>query len=263
MAALRLAAIYRYPLKSAAGLACEHASLDDFGIAGDRRWLLVDPSGAFLSQRGLPALALLRAVERGDGLSLAFGGERLTVSRPGAVARTVTVWGDRVTALDAGDAAARWLQARLATPCRLVHMPDDCRRPVDPAYAPPGRSVSFADGFPLLLLTQASLDGLNARLPAPVPMDRFRPNLVIDGAAPHAEDGWRRLRIGTVTVDLVKPCARCAIPSIDQATAARDPHINRVLASYRRRDGAVLFGQNGLHDGPGTLAVGDPVTVLA
>ena len=119
------------------------------------------------------------------------------------------------------------------------------------------------NGFPLLLLTQASLDGLNARLPAPVPMDRFRPNLVIDGAAPHAEDGWRRLRIGAVTVDLVKPCSRCVIPSIDQATAGRDPHINRVLAGYRRRDGAVLFGQNGLHDGPGSLAVGDPVTVLA
>jgi uncharacterized protein YcbX len=265
MAALRLAAIYRYPLKSAAGLACEQATLDDFGIAGDRRWLLVDPAGDFLSQRRLPALALLQAEARGDGLALAFGGEQLAVPGPaaGAAARAVTVWGDRVTALDAGDAAADWLGVRLGTACRLVHMPDDCRRPVDPAYAPAGRRVSFADGFPLLLLTQASLDGLNARLPAPVPMDRFRPNLVIDGAAPHAEDGWRRLRIGAVTVDLVKPCSRCAIPAIDQATAARDPHINRVLAGYRRRDGAVLFGQNGLHDGPGTLAVGDPVTVLA
>ena len=265
MAGLRLAGIYRYPLKSAAGLACERAALDDFGVAGDRRWLLVDLAGEFLSQRGLPALALLQAVEQGDGLSLAFGGEQLAVPgpAPGAPTRTVTVWGDRVAALDAGDAAAGWLGERLGTPCRLVYMPADCRRPVDPAYAPAGRRVSFADGFPLLVLTQASLDGLNARLPVSVPMDRFRPNLVIDGAEAHAEDGWRRLRIGAVTIDLVKPCARCVIPSIDQATAARDPHVNRVLAGYRRRDGAVLFGQNGLHDGPGTLAVGDPVTVLA
>ncbi|MEQ8265125.1 MOSC N-terminal beta barrel domain-containing protein [Pseudohaliea sp.] len=265
MAALRLAAIYRYPLKSAAGLSCAQATVDHFGVAGDRRWLLVDPAGDFLSQRRLPALALLQAEERDDGLVLAFGGAQLAVPGPaaGAPARAVTVWGDRVMALDAGEAAADWLGERLGTACRLVYMPDDCRRPVDPAYAPAGRRVNFADGFPLLLLTQASLDGLNARLPTPVPMDRFRPNLVIDGAAPHAEDGWRRLRIGAVTVDLVKPCSRCAIPSIDQATAARDPHINRVLAGYRRRDGAVLFGQNGLHDGPGTLAVGDPVTVLA
>lgn len=263
-AALHLAAIYRYPLKSAAGEPCERATLDRFGVAGDRRWLLVDPAGEFLSQRRLPALALLRALAAGDALRLEFAGEVMDVARPGISAprRPVTVWGDRVDAADAGDAPAAWLGERLATTCRLVHMPDDCRRAVDPAHAPAQATVSFADGFPLLVLTQASLDSLNARLPAPVPMDRFRPNLVVAGAAPHAEDGWRQLRIGGNLLTLVKPCARCVIPSIDQATAARDPHINRVLASYRRRDGEVFFGQNAIHDGAGTLAVGDRVAVL-
>jgi len=261
---LHLAALYRYPLKSAAGLPCEQVTLDRFGIAGDRRWLLVDPAGTFLSQRRLPALALLRAAEAGGALRLEVAGEALPVARPGSAAprRPVTVWGDRVDAADAGDAPAAWLGERLGTACRLVYMPDDCRRPVDPAYAAPGTTVSFADGFPLLVLSQASLDGLNARLPAPVPMDRFRPNLVIAGAAPHAEDHWRQLRIGGSLLTLVKPCARCAIPAIDQATAVRDPHINRVLASYRRRDGQVFFGQNAIHDGPGMLTVGDAVTVL-
>lgn len=264
MAAPQLAAIYRYPLKSAAGVACDRATLDRFGLAGDRRWLLVDPAGDFLSQRRLPALVLLRAGEKGSELALAYARASLSVPRPGADAprRTVTVWGDRVSAADAGDAPAAWLSRQLGTPCRLVYMPDDCRRPVDPAYAPADTAVSFADGFPLLLLTQGSLDELNARLPSPVPMDRFRPNLVIEGTDPHAEDRWRRVRIGDVTLELVKPCARCVIPSIDQATGARDPHINRVLASYRRRGGEILFGQNVIHDGPGELVAGNVLEVL-
>jgi uncharacterized protein YcbX len=172
----------------------------------------------------------------------------------------VRVWADEVEAVDAGAAAARWFTALLGQTCRLVYLPDDGERTADAAYAPGGASVSFADGFPLLLLSSASLADLNARLPAPVPMNRFRPNLVVDGCAPFAEDHWRGLRIGAAAFTVAKPCARCVVPAIDQASGERDPHINRVLAGYRRFDGQILFGQNLLHSHPANIAVGDPVT---
>jgi len=133
---------------------------------------------------------------------------------------------------------------------------------VDPGYAPPGQLVAFADGFPLLVVGQASLDLLNGRLEAPVPMDRFRPNLVIAGAAPHAEDDWRRLRIGTTEIELVKACSRCVIPSIDQSTGGRDSQINRVLADYRRCAGVIYFGMNALAPAGARFEVGDAVTVI-
>jgi uncharacterized protein YcbX len=142
-------------------------------------------------------------------------------------------------------------------------MPDDARRRVQPLYARRGETVSFADGFPLLLISQASLDDLNARLDQPVPMNRFRPNLVVSGCEAFDEDRWQRIRIGTLEFDVAKPCSRCVMPSIDQATAQRDPQINRVLASYRRRDGQVYFGQNLLYPEYGSLAVGDTLEVLA
>ncbi|HQN40865.1 MAG TPA: MOSC domain-containing protein, partial [Pseudomonadales bacterium] len=141
-------------------------------------------------------------------------------------------------------------------------LPDSSRRPVDPRYATASDQVSFADGFPLLLIGAASLDELNSRLDQPVSMRRFRPNLVVSGGAAFAEDGWRRLRIGTITFRVAKPCARCAIPGIDPDSGQTTAEPLRTLARFRRRDGVIYFGQNLLHDGPGTLTVGDPVELL-
>jgi uncharacterized protein YcbX len=141
-------------------------------------------------------------------------------------------------------------------------MPDDAVRLVDGLYARDGETVSFADGFPILLISSASLDDLNSRLPSPVPMNRFRPNLVVSDCAPFAEDNWKRIRIGEMTFEVVKPCSRCAVPSIVQETAERDPHINRVLAGYRRFDGKIYFGQNLLYPQGGELRIGDKVEVL-
>jgi uncharacterized protein YcbX len=142
-------------------------------------------------------------------------------------------------------------------------MPDDVVRPIDPRFATGGDRVSFTDGFPLLLITQASLDGLNARLERPLPMNRFRPNLVISGATPHAEDGWQRVRIGEIEFAVVKPCARCVTTTIDQntATAGREPL--RTLATYRKVGSNVMFGQNVIHLGQGRISVGDAVHVTA
>lgn len=161
-----------------------------------------------------------------------------------------------------GPAADAALSGFLDRDCRLVYMPEDTRRPVDTRYARQGETVSFADGFPLLLVSQASLDDLNSRLPEPVPMNRFRPNLVVSGCGPFAEDDWRRLRIGELELEVAKPCSRCVMPSIVQETAGRDGTINRVLASFRRRDGVICFGQNLLYRHSGRLRVGDPVEII-
>jgi uncharacterized protein YcbX len=174
----------------------------------------------------------------------------------------VRVWEDECEAVAPDPAADAWLSDFLGQPCRLVRMPDDIRRPVDASYGAPTDQVGFADGFPLLLISQASLDHLNARLATPLPMVRFRPNLVVAGTAPHEEDSWRRIRIGDCTLRVAKPCSRCIIPTIDPTTAQRSSEPLRTLMGYRRRDNKIFFGQNLLHDGPAELAEGMRVEVL-
>jgi len=261
-----LSGIHIYPVKSCAGLELESVFLDRFGPSGDRRWMLVDNAGRFLSQRQLPRMALIEVeLQPGGGLRLALGDDRCPVSQPGdnAPSAEVVVWGDTVPAKDAGDAVAAWLSSVLACPCRLVFMPSCTRRRVDRQYAQHNETVGFADGFPLLLISQGSLSALNERLPRPVPMNRFRPNLVVTGCEPFAEDGWNRVRIGAVEMEVAKPCSRCVIPSIDQATAQRDRTISRALAQFRRVNGQVLFGQNLLYTDCAELKRGDQVEVLA
>lgn len=270
-APISLTALHVYPLKGARGLAPGAARAERRGFAGDRRWMIVDEAGTFVSQRTRPALARLAPERRDDAFVLRAPGQAELVvplaagGRPlDAAPCPVTIWRDTVDALDAGEAAAAWLAARLGEPCRLVFMPDETERPVDPAFAAPADRVGFADAFPYLLASEASLADLNARLPRPLPMDRFRPNLVIAGAAPYAEDGWRRVRIGTVAFRVAKPCARCAVTTVDQATGiASGPEPLRALAAYRRGAEGVLFGMNLIPDGEGELRRGDPVEPLA
>lgn len=261
---MQLSEINVYPVKSCGGISLTAVAIDRFGPAGDRRWMVVGEGGRFMSQRETPAMALIQVAQTGSGIRLAQGDSSIDIKEPGASARVrqVRIWEDRVAARDAGDEAAAWVSAYLGAVCRLVFMPEETVRRVDGAWASAGETVGFADGFPLLLISRASLDDLNARLPEPVPMNRFRPNLVVTGCEPFAEDGWRRIRIGTMTFDVAKPCARCVVPSIVQETAGRDPHINRTLAGFRRRDGQIFFGQNLLYQNPGSLAVGNPVQVL-
>jgi uncharacterized protein YcbX len=272
-AGLRIRDLYIYPLKSAAGIRLESAALDVFGLAGDRRWMVIDDKGKFLSQRELPRLALLRVEAQTPALILAAPGmERLVVPIPEPTARiAVTIWDDACEALDAGDEAAEWLRTCLQVACRLVYASDDMMRGVDPRYAHGDERVAFSDGFPLLLIGQGSLDDLNARLTAAgraaAPMNRFRPNVVIEGAPAFAEDQWRRLAIEVsgapaIHLDIVKPCPRCSIVPVDQDTGVRGTEPLTTLASYRRRDGKVFFGQNVLHRDRGVLRVGAPVVLL-
>jgi uncharacterized protein YcbX len=174
----------------------------------------------------------------------------------------VVVWRDTVAACDAGDVAAHWLSDFLQAPCRLHYLPSDTVRAVNPAYGRSDDEVGFADGYPVLLITEASLQAFNTELPAPIGSERFRPNIVITGNVPYAEDQWRRLRIGAVEFEVAKPCARCVIPSLDPTTAERQPVVSKALARTRRRGDAVYFGQNLIHRGLGTIRIGDAVEVL-
>ncbi len=269
---MMLDAITIYPVKSMRGVAVQEAVVEPWGLAGDRRWMVVDGNGRYLTQRELPGMARIAAAPAEDGgvmLSASgVGAGELRVPMPEAGGPTVevVVWSDRVWAQPAGRDADAWLSDALGRACRLVHMGDPAAaRPVDPAYGQPTDRVSFADGFPLLGVNGASLDALNTRLAQPVPIARFRPNLVMSGAAPWAEDRWQRLRVGAaggVAFRAVKLCARCVIVATDQETGARarDREPLRTLASFRRDDrGRILFGQNLVSDGTGRVAVGDRV----
>ncbi len=264
MTKFTLSEINIYPVKSFAGLTLERVQLDRFGPVGDRRWMLVDKCGVAITQRDQPRLALMQTTLGANGLGLQFENDQIELLIPagGAEKCRVRVWNDEVSALDGGDEVATWLAARLDVDCRLVYIPDDSNRPVDSNYANAGETVGFADAFPLLLISQASLDDLNTRLEKPVPMNRFRPNLVVSGCEPFAEDNWKRIRVGEVEFDVAQPCDRCVVPSIDQASGQRDKNINRVLASFRRRDGKIYFGQNLLYRGMGILRLSSAVEVL-
>lgn len=254
--------IYVYPLKSAAGIALEQARVTRRGLAGDRRWMVVDEEGVFITQRTHPTLALVSAREADGTLRLAAPSmPPLAVAAPATLCeRPVEVWEGRVPAADAGDEAARWLERYLGRPCRLVYQPDAVRRPVDAEYAVHADDhVSFADGYPLLLAAEASLADLNARLQQPVPMNRFRPNLVVAGTAPFEEDGWSGLTIGGMRFHVVKPCARCTIITIDQATGEPGKEPLRTLSRYRKEGSKVLFGQNLIPESEGVIRVGDVV----
>ncbi|MDJ0342874.1 MOSC domain-containing protein [Streptomyces sp. H10-C2] len=268
-----LSALHIYPVKSLRGLTPEVADVEPWGLAGDRRWMLVDADGRVVTQRQQPRLALVTAEPSGGG-SLRFTAPgrqalRVAVPRPGTT-EPVLIFKDKVEAVHADTAADSWFSDYLGARSRLMHMDDpSVRRPVNPEYSIPGDTVTFADGYPLLVTTTASLDALNSHIArgdhsseGPVPMNRFRPNAVVDGTEAWAEDGWRRIRIGEVSFRVARSCARCAVPTTNQETAERGREPLRSLARHHRIDGATIFGQNLIPEHPGTLRVGDPLTIL-
>jgi hypothetical protein len=249
-----------YPIKSCAGIAVRSATVLESGLSAlgvhDREWMLVTEDGQFLTQREHPRMALIRPLPDGGQLHVrAPGMDELTLPLAWdetATRRSVTIWDDTVDAADCGDAAAAWFSAALGTPCRLVRFHRDVVRPTSTKWTNGVASQTrFADGYPLLLIGQASLDDLNARLVAAgrqaLQMDRFRPNLVVDGLNACEEDFLATLTVGGVEIRPVKPCARCPIPSIDQATGVPGPDPLDILQTYRanpRMEGAVCFGMN-------------------
>ncbi|SDJ38555.1 MOSC domain-containing protein [Streptomyces indicus] len=267
-----LHSIHVHPLKAARGFAPSEAVVEPWGLAGDRRWLLVDAAGRLITQRGQARLALVEPELLPDGVRFrAPGRDPLTVAvpEPGATV-TVGVWQDDIEAVEAAAEAHAWFSAYLGTEARLVHLDEPAvRRPIDPEFARPGETVSFADGYPLLLATTASLDALNSLIAqgdhpdeGPLPMNRFRPNVVIEGTEPWAEDDFKRVAIGEAVFRVAKPCGRCVVTTTDQLTATRGKEPLRTLARHRRFGSELVFGQNLIPETTGTIRVGDPFEIL-
>jgi uncharacterized protein len=273
---MHLSGLFVYPVKSLRGCAVTGAEVDPLGLVGDRRFMVVDENNQMLTQRALPRMALITTGLGPANLKLAADGAgSISVPRasdPSAALRHVAVWkSDGLLAEDCGDAPAAWLSDFLGLKCRLVRSGAKFLRPVlKPNVASSGDLVGFADAFPFLIIAEASLAELNDRLAAQgedaVPMNRFRPNLVVSGCEAFAEDNWPRLRIGEITFHAGGPCSRCIMTTTDQLTGQRGKEPLRTLATYRR-DAAepsdVNFGQNLIHETKtGTLRIGDPVELM-
>ncbi|MDX3538243.1 MOSC domain-containing protein [Streptomyces sp. MB09-01] len=273
MSKMHVQALHVHPVKSVAGTAPEEAAVEPWGLSGDRRWALVDTGGTVITQRRHPQLALAAARPMAGG--------RIAVTAPGMAELVVEVpepgplepvvlFGKKVETVVAASAAADWFSAYLREPVRLIHLDDpSVRRPVDPDYALPGEMVSLADGYPLLITTLASLDALNSLIAqgdhpeeGPLPMNRFRPNVVVSGAEAWAEDGWRRIAIGDAVFRGARECGRCVVTTTDQATAERGREPLKTLGKHRRIGKSLAFGRLLVPVRLGTVRVGDEVRVL-
>jgi uncharacterized protein YcbX len=255
-----VASLFIYPIKSTAALKLTSTTVERRGLAFDRRWMVVNTSGRFLTQREQPKLALVRTKLEGGRLhvdapgmpALAFG-----LTDENGPRRDVQVWRSRVHAASMGTEASTWFSDFLGVNCELVRLPETERRATNPTYSRDGDEVSFADGYPVLACFEASLQALNQKLTTPVPMSRFRPNLVIAGSEPFAEDRWKTLRAPGITFRVAKPCARCVVINHDQTTAEATHEPLATLATFRHFEPGVLFGLNLIPDAAGTLRVGD------
>jgi uncharacterized protein YcbX len=273
---MQVSGLHLYPVKSLRGFSVPSAALDELGFVGDRRFLVIDEQGRTLTQREFPQMALIEtALTPSDLVLRSSDGSSLSVPlrAPGsATLVTVSVWGSKdLLADDCGPAPANWLSEKLRMPCRLVRIGEKFRRPVlNPERAVPGDLVSFADAYPFLILSEASVADLNRRLTdaghEAVPINRFRPNIVVRDCPPHAEDTWPRFKIGEVIFRSGGACSRCPITTTDQFTGARGKEPLRTLATYRRdpqRTTEINFGQNLIHQTKtGRIAVGDSLVLL-
>ncbi|MEM1124795.1 MAG: MOSC N-terminal beta barrel domain-containing protein, partial [Bacteroidota bacterium] len=251
---MQLSAIYLYPIKSLAGIRLEKSKVTLRGLENDRRFMLTKLDGTFLTQRVIPQMALLKVKIAGEELHIWHKEQPTDVLiipiKPAVFIGTqaTDVWGHPCKGSILEKSINDWFSQKLNTPCQLIYMTEDSLRPIDEAYRKTGEIVSFADGFPYLLLGQASMDDLNSRLEQPVDINRFRANLIFSGGQPFEEDHWNYFKIGDLTFRGTKPCARCQVPNINQETAAIEQEPNRTLARFRvfKRNGKnkVLFGMN-------------------
>lgn len=242
--------------------------VENRGLRFDRRWMLVDRENRFITQRQFPQMARILVEVTAEALVAKYGGSAITIPFcPSSRKAFVRIWNCHVEALEYGDDVNLWFSEAIGAKCRLVVMQKDVSRWVDSRYAlrRGEDEVSFADGYPYLLANEASLADLNSRLKTPVPMNRFRPNLVVSGAEPFAEDTWKIIRIGETFFHLVKPCARCVITTVEQTLgkfSGKEPL--KALAAYRNEGGKVMFGQNLIAENPGgVIRIGDVIEIVS
>lgn len=266
----KLSEIYIYPIKSLGGIRLEKANITTRGLENDRRFMLVDKNGQFLSQREYPQLAIFQTEIKGDFLKITNKktGQNLKVNlspNSQSFALSVTIWDDTTTAIEVSQEASEWFSQALGVPARLVYMHEESQRKVESNYALTGDDItSFSDGYPILIAGQSSLDDLNNRLENPVNINRFRPNFVFTDGEPFEEDAWHEFTVGDVRFFGVKPCSRCIMTTIDQETGekkGKEPLLT--LNKYRKAGNKILFGQNVLVSELGTVSVGNDVTVFS
>lgn len=264
---IKLSELHIYPIKSLGGIRVDQSRVLKPGLEYDRRWMLVDPQGNFLSQRTIPKMALL-AVGWNSGEFIIIDKLNpkdripLPIQHPTALIKKVRIWDDEVEAVLVDPAISKWLQKKLQIACELVYMPTTTIRPIDEKYAISDESVSFADAMPYLLISQASLDNLNSRLASPVPMDRFRPNLVISGTEPFEEDLWDSVQIGSVRFKVTKPCSRCVMTTVVQDSGKTGKEPLSTLSKFRKIGNKILFGQNMIPLDEGLMRHNDVLKII-
>jgi len=261
---LQISGLYIYPIKSFPGISLPQAKVTERGLAHDRRWMLVDENNLFISQREAPQMTQLPLSLKKDGLKVTnkITGDSIIIPyEPPAGGRQadVVIWDDTCVAEYVGDSFDQWFSKNLGVKCRLVFMPGYSRRIVDQRYAPGDSITSFSDAYPFLIIGQSSLDELNSRLLEPLPMNRFRPNIVFTGGLPFEEDLMKDFTIAGIKFSGVKLCARCVMTTINQDSAARGKEPLKTLAKYRQKDNKILFGQNLVHQGDGVISIGDTI----
>lgn len=263
---LYLRNIYIYPVKSLGGIALTQTEVEQTGLQHDRRWMLVDQQGNFLSQRTFAQMAMLQVSLAKDGLVITHKKESLQpLNIPFDITAgeelTVQIWDDVCKAMEVNKMANDWFSAALQLKAKLVYMPTTTHRLVDINYAGNNEVVSFADAYPIMMIGQSSLDDLNNRLTQPVLMNRFRPNLVFNGGTAFCEDAFASFNIGEVAFRAVKPCSRCVLTTINQESGEKGNEPLKTLSTFRKVNNKILFGQNLLHLNAGTIKVGDELTV--
>lgn len=261
---LKLTEIWIYPIKSMGGVSLSDANVLPKGLAYDRRWMLVDENGLFLSQRTLPQLALFQIGIQKGFLEIVYHDSAIKIeASPTRLADSLSVkiWDDTVLAYEVNSEVSEWFTQILKIPCRLVYFPDENPRLVDPNYHINYENVSLADAYPFLIIGQRSLDDLNTKLKKPLPMNRFRPNFVFTGGEAFCEDSWKEFSIGSGLFAAVKPCARCTVTTIDQRSGQRSAEPLKTLATYRAKNNKIYFGQNLVMLQAHKVSVGDTIAI--
>ena len=258
--------LLNYPVKSCKGNQLSEMEIDSFGPKWDRRWMLVDSDDRFVTQRQIAEMGQIGVSVSSEDVCFDYQSEHIELSLIEAQGhkdeRLVTVWQDQVKGNRIDHPVNDWLSEKLEKKVQLVYMPHETVRQVDPEYAQLGERVGFADGFPFLIISEASVEFLSEKVGYALDVQRFRPNIVISGCDAFAEDKWQQIQIGEIVFDLVKPCSRCVIPTIDLVTGQKQPEVMRAMLMYRKQGNKVMMGQNALHRGEGIIQVGEEVKIL-
>jgi uncharacterized protein YcbX len=260
---LTLSEINIYPIKSLGGISLQSSEVEERGLKYDRRWVLVDETNTFFTQRDFPEMALIIVSVEKNGLMI---NHKTKIVRSlfipfdfeHSVKDRVVIWDDTVMGEFYNGEIDEWFSEIIGIKCHLVKMPESTERVVDKTYAK-NKIVSFADGYPFMIIGQSSLDDLNSRMEVPLPMNRFRTNFVFTGGKPFEEDGWKKFKIGDVEFEAVKPCTRCVITTTNQDTAERLHEPLLTLSMFRKFDNKVMFGMNLVCESTGMVKVGDMI----